>query len=127
MSLWGFPGGTSGKGPACQCKRCKRLWFDPWIGKISWRRKWQCIPVFLPRKSHRQRSLGVAVHRVTKSQTRLEQLSTCTQVCVEPHRRETGRDTSKVVVLFFLRGRAFEYNVKILTNFIIYVSYKTLQ
>ena len=26
----GFPGGTSGKGPACRCRRCKRLWFHPW-------------------------------------------------------------------------------------------------
>ena len=30
--------------------------FDPWIGKIPWRRKWQSIPVFLPRGSHKQRS-----------------------------------------------------------------------
>ena len=26
--------------------------FNPWVGKISWRRKWQPTPVFLPRKSH---------------------------------------------------------------------------
>ena len=25
--------------------------FDPWIGKMPWRRKWQPIPVFLPGKS----------------------------------------------------------------------------
>jgi len=31
--------------------------FDPWVGKIPWRRKWQPTPVFLPWKSHRQRSL----------------------------------------------------------------------
>ena len=31
--------------------------FGPWVGKISWRRKWQSTPVFLPEKSHRQRSL----------------------------------------------------------------------
>ena len=30
----GFPGGTSGKEPACQCRRHKRCRFDPWIGKI---------------------------------------------------------------------------------------------
>ena len=29
-----FPGGTSGKEPACQCKRCKRLGFDPWTGRV---------------------------------------------------------------------------------------------
>ena len=26
---WGFPGGTSDKEPACQCRRCKRHGFDP--------------------------------------------------------------------------------------------------
>ena len=28
----------SGKEPVCQCRRCKRLGFDPWVGKIFWRR-----------------------------------------------------------------------------------------
>ena len=32
--------------------------FDPWVGKIPWRRKWQPTPVFLPGKSHGQRSLA---------------------------------------------------------------------
>ena len=31
--------------------------FNPWVGKISWRRKWQPTPVFLPGKSHGQRNL----------------------------------------------------------------------
>ena len=31
--------------------------FDPWVGKIPWRRKWQSTPVFLPGESHGQRSL----------------------------------------------------------------------
>ena len=54
----GFPGGTSGKEPTCQHKRCKRLGFDPWVGKIRWRRAWQPTPVFLPGESHGQRSLA---------------------------------------------------------------------
>ena len=38
----GFPGGTSGKEPACQCKRHKRWDIrDPWVGKIFWRRMWK--------------------------------------------------------------------------------------
>ena len=41
----------------CQCRRSKRCRFDPWVGKIPWRRKWQTTPVFLPGKSHGQRSL----------------------------------------------------------------------
>ena len=36
----------------------RRLRFDPWVGKIPWRRKWQPTPVFLPGKPHRQRSLA---------------------------------------------------------------------
>ena len=39
------------------CLQCGRSGFDPWVGKIPWRRKWQCTPVLLPGKSHRQRSL----------------------------------------------------------------------
>ena len=54
---WGFPGGTSGKEPACQCRRHKRHRFDPWVGKIPWKRAWQPNPVFLPGESHAQRSL----------------------------------------------------------------------
>ena len=36
---------------------CGRPGFDPWVGKILWRRKWQPTPVLLPGKSHGQRSL----------------------------------------------------------------------
>ena len=32
--------------------------FDIWVRKIPWRRKWQHSPVFLPGKSHGQRSLA---------------------------------------------------------------------
>ena len=32
--------------------------YDPWVRKIPWRRKWQTTPVFLPGKSHGQKSLG---------------------------------------------------------------------
>ena len=40
-----------------QGRRCKRGRVDPWERKISWRREWQPTPVFLPGKSHGQRSL----------------------------------------------------------------------
>ena len=36
----GFPGGAGGKEPARQCKRYKRCGFNPWVGKIPWRRAW---------------------------------------------------------------------------------------
>ena len=50
-----FPGGASGKEPAC---RDKRPWFNPWVRKIPWRRKLQSTPVFLLGESHGQRSLA---------------------------------------------------------------------
>ena len=39
-------------------QECKRLGFDPWVGKIPWRRAWQPTPVYLPGESPGQRSLG---------------------------------------------------------------------
>ena len=57
MDTTGYPGGTSGKEPSCQQKKHERCDFDPWVGKIPWRRKWQHTPVFLPGKSHGWRSL----------------------------------------------------------------------
>ena len=49
----------SGKESICQCRRWRRLKFDPWVGKIAWRRKWQPTPVFLSGESYGQRSLTV--------------------------------------------------------------------
>ena len=37
LSVEGLPSGASGKEPACQFRRCKRLGFNPWIWKIPWR------------------------------------------------------------------------------------------
>jgi len=36
----------------------ERCGFDPWVGKIPWRREWQPTPVFLSGESHEQRSLA---------------------------------------------------------------------
>ena len=35
----------------------KTRWFDPWVGKIPWRRAQQPTPVFLPGEFHGQRSM----------------------------------------------------------------------
>ena len=53
----GFSNGSSCEEFTCHCRRCKRCRFDPWVGKIPWRRKWQPTPVFLPGESQGQRSL----------------------------------------------------------------------
>ena len=57
LSFMGFPGGSSGKEPTCQCWRHKRSGFDPWVGKVPWRRAWQPTLVFLSGESSGQRSL----------------------------------------------------------------------
>ena len=54
----GLPRWLSGKESTCQCRRHRRHGFDPWVGKIAWRRKWQPTPVFWLGESHGQRSLG---------------------------------------------------------------------
>ena len=38
VTKYGFPRWLSGKESACQCRRFRRLRFDPWIRKILWRR-----------------------------------------------------------------------------------------
>ena len=48
----GLPSGTSGKEPTYKCRRPRRPRFNPWVGKIPWRRKWQRTLVFLPGESH---------------------------------------------------------------------------
>ena len=56
----GFPGGSAGKEPTCNAGdhlKGRRPRFNPWVGKVPWRRKWQPTQVFLSGKSHGQRSL----------------------------------------------------------------------
>ena len=64
-----LPTWLSGKESASQCRRRKRFGFNPWVGKIPWRRnpiQFSCLGNPMDR--------GVwwaAVHEVTKSRTRL--------------------------------------------------------
>ena len=53
----GFPGGASGKEPACQCGRHKSRGCGRSVRKIPWRRAWQPTPGLLPKESHGQRRL----------------------------------------------------------------------
>ena len=52
------PGGSSNKEPVCQCRRYTRCRFDPRVGKIPWRMKWQPAAVFLPGELRGQRKLA---------------------------------------------------------------------
>ena len=49
-----FPGESVVKESTCQGRK---RGFNSWVGKLPWRRKWQPTRVFLPGKSHGQRSL----------------------------------------------------------------------
>ena len=53
----GNPGGAVAKHPPANARDAGDAGFDPWVGKITWRKKWQPTPVFLPGESHGQRSL----------------------------------------------------------------------
>ena len=61
------------KESACQCRRCKRHGFDPWVGKIPWSRKWQPTLVFLRilENSMGRGAWWDTVYGVIKSRTRL--------------------------------------------------------
>ena len=52
----GFLGGSDSKESAYNAKD---LGFNPWVGKIAWRREWLPTPVFLPGKPYGQRRLAV--------------------------------------------------------------------
>ena len=66
-----FPSGSAIRNPPA-LQETWRHGFDPWVGKIPWRRKWQSTPIFLPRKSHGQRSLGAIAHGIAKESVMTE-------------------------------------------------------
>ena len=50
---------TAGPLVAQTVKNLPAMWrprFDPWVGKIPWKRGWQPTKAFLPGESHEQRS-----------------------------------------------------------------------
>ena len=63
---------ASGKEPAGQ-SRCKRLGFDPWVLKMSWRRAGQPLQYFCLENPMDREAWWVTVHGVAKSQTPLKQ------------------------------------------------------
>ena len=51
------------------CLQSGRPGFDPWVGKISWRRKWQPTPVLLPGKSYGKSLIGYSLWGRKESDT----------------------------------------------------------
>jgi len=60
--------------------QCRRHGFDPWVGKIHWRRKWQPTPVILLGKSHGQRRLAGCSSLGHKESAGLSNLTTITEL-----------------------------------------------
>ena len=67
-----------GKESILQCRRLGKHGFDPGIGKILWRRKWQPTPVFLPGKSHGQKRLAGYSPQGCKALDMIQQLNKTT-------------------------------------------------
>ena len=78
----GLPRWCSGKESTCQCRRYRRCRFNPWVGKIPWRRECQPIPVFLPGKFQGQRSLVSYSPWGGQELDTTEQLSTHMHCCI---------------------------------------------
>ena len=55
-----------------QCRKHRRLRFDPWVRKIRWRRAWQPIQCFCLENPRDKRALWATVHRVAESRTGLK-------------------------------------------------------
>ena len=64
----GFPCSSVSKESACSAGKPG---FNPWVGKIPWRRKWHPTPASLPGKIMDRGALWAAVHGVTKDRAQL--------------------------------------------------------
>ena len=68
-----LPGGARGKESVCQCRRCKRCGFDPWVKKIPWRSEWQptilqysCLENSIDREAWQAIVHGIAESNMTE-------------------------------------------------------------
>ena len=51
--------------------QCRRPGFDPWVGKIPWKRKWKPFAVFCLGNPMDKGAWQATIHGVAKSRTRL--------------------------------------------------------
>ena len=79
--IWGLPWQLIGKESACQCRRCNRHEFSPWVRKSPWRRKWQPIQYSCLENPMERGAWWATFHGVRKSQTQLSnQITTATML-----------------------------------------------
>ena len=96
-----LPRWLSGEESDCQGRRHG---FDPWVGKIPWRREWHPTPVLLPGESHGQRSLvgyspwgDKEYDNLVTEQQRAQTLQHCNFISLHP--------SSKNVLMVFLSSQ----------------------
>ena len=91
------------------CLQYRRPGFDPLVGKIPWRRKWQHTPVFLPGKSHGQRSLvGYSLWGCKELDTTQQLTQTHTKHLSKKRRKIRWKKTGKMLIIVKARGRVHE-------------------
>ena len=73
--FWGFPGESSVKEPACQCRRCKRRRFDPRVGSSPGEGNGSPVQCSCLENSTDRGVWQATVPRVAKSQTGLKWFS----------------------------------------------------
>ena len=78
----GFPGGTGDNEPACQCRRCKGHKFDPWVGQSPGEGNGNAFQYSSLGNPMDREAWRATVHRVAKSQTWLNWLSTIS-ICIK--------------------------------------------
>ena len=81
---------SNAKESTLQCRRCKRHWFSPWVGKIPFSRKWQPTLVFLPGRIPMDRgTCQPTVHGITESDmTEWLSMHTHTYNWVKQHKKQ---------------------------------------
>ena len=81
-----------------QCRRCS---FNPWVGKIPQRRKWQLAPAFLPGKSNGQRSLAGYSQQSCKDSHMTQQLNSLSLSLTHRHTHtHTHTHTREAKILY---------------------------
>ena len=92
LSLSGsIPGDSRGKEHTCQCRRCRRRGLDPWVRKISWRRKCNPLQYFCLENPMDRGAWRAIVHADTKSWT---QLSVLTHTHTHTHTHHSSKGLS---------------------------------
>ena len=87
--VWGFPGGASGKEPACQCRRHRDALSIPGLGRSPGGGhgnplQYSCLEYPMERRVWR-----ATVHRIAKSWARLKQLSMHARTPVQVYQQDS--------------------------------------